>query len=192
MRYSAEILAEPAVTQEHLIAATISIVRLADSMGFRGDPDVSFKTIQNNVLTLNRNGQIDRTVIDAMPYEDKLRLIVTARDLGVGDAERARLNFVFGTSRLGRVIMSTQRLQTSDDFGALTLHEAGHAEGLVQTSQSNYDRLSSFGGHCVNQCLMLPGNSYTDMQSMVRRYHSHNPFCDDCSDFLGGRPRLPY
>lgn len=192
MRYSAEIFAEPAVAQEHLIAAASSIVRLADSMGFRGDPDVSLQTLADDVLTLNRRGQVDRTVIDTMPYDDKLRLIVTARDLGVGDAETARLSFVFGTSRLGRVIMSTQRLQTTDDFGALTLHEAGHAEGLVQASQRNYDRLSSFSGHCVNRCVMLPGNSYTDMRSMVKRYQSDDPFCGDCSDFLGGRPRLPY
>lgn len=192
MLYRAEIIAEAAVAPEYLEAAAGSIVRLADSMGVQTDPDITLRTIPDEVLTLNSRGQVDRTIIDAVPYDDSLKVLVTARDLGVGDSETSRLNYVFGTSRLGRLIMSTLRVQTSDDFGSLVLHEAGHAEGLVQPTARNYDRVSGFGGHCVNLCLMLPGNSYADMQSMVSRYRSNDPFCGDCSSFLLGRPRLPW
>ena len=192
MIYRAEILAEAVVASEHLEAAAGSIMQLADSMGIQADPDITLSTIPDDLLALNSRGQVDRTVIDAIPYDDSLRVLVTARDLGAGDSESSPLNYVFGTSRLGRVVVSTLRVRTSDDFGSLVLHEAGHAEGLVQLSARNYNRFSGFGGHCVNQCLMLPGNSYADMQSMVTRYRSSAPFCGDCSDFLLGRPRLPW
>ena len=192
MIYRAEILAEAAVAPEYLEAAAGSIVQLADGMGIQTDPDITLKTIPDELLTLNRRGQVDRTVIDALPSDERLRLLITARDLGAGDAESSRLNYLFGTSRLGRVIMSTLRVRSVDDFGALVLHESGHAEGLVQPSARNYDRISKFGGHCVNRCLMQPGNSYADMQSMVTRYRSSDPFCGDCSGFLSSRPRLPW
>lgn len=192
MIYRADLLAEAAVASDYLEAAAGSVIRLADSMGVQTEPDITLKVIPDDVLSLNSRGQVDRTVIDAVPYDDSLRVLVTARDLGVGDAEPSRLNYVFGTSRLGRVIMSTLRMRTSDDFGALALHEAGHAEGLVQPTARNYDHISSSGGHCVNQCLMLSGNSYADVQPMVSRYRSNDPFCGDCSSFLLGRPRLPW
>jgi hypothetical protein len=142
MIYRAEILAEAAIASEHLEAAAGSIIQLADSMGVSTDPDITLKIIPDDVLALNSWGQVDRTVIDAVPYDESLKLLVTARDLGVGDSEASRLNYVFGTSRLGRVVMSTLRVRTSDDFGSLVLHEAGHAEGLVQPSERNYNRLS--------------------------------------------------
>src|SRR5688572_32096069 len=112
MVYSAEIFAESRVDRVHLESAAAAIIRLADSMGC-GDPKISLKPLPDELLPLNQRGQVDRTIINGFPQDESLRLVVTGRDLGVGDDEPTNLNFVFGTSRLGRVDRKSTRLNSS-------------------------------------------------------------------------------
>lgn len=183
------VIAGRGVEAGFLEATAESAVRLSDALGFDELPEFSLQEIDDEQLTTNRRGQVDCTVIDNLPafVNGGLTVVVTSRDLGVGDDYPRPLNFLYGISHKGRgnLLMSTHRMRTTGDFAALTLHESGHSFGLVEAGQPNYDRISSFAGHCVNPCVMQPGNDYADLQKMVRQNQSRDPFCGDCSGFLG-------
>lgn len=182
------LVADSGVEQEHIVAVCASAYQLSEAIGLPTDPELRVQRIGDRVLRMNSRGQIDESVInDLAPLRNGgLTFVVVSKDLGVPDSYPRQLNFLFGVSNknTGNVILSTHRMQTVEDVQALALHESGHSVGLVSETARNYDRLSSFAGHCVNDCVMVPGNSYADMVKMRSRIEQPHPFCGDCTGFL--------
>ncbi len=132
-------------------------------------------------------GQIDSAVIGDIPaWEDgSMHIMVVKSDLGASDA---RLNFCYGRSRYasGNFIVSAARLNEEEIIGA-TVHEAGHAVGLVSSDMPQYDGNSSFDGHCVHECVMQAVNTLEEMRRATRHVLGNMAvagFCDDCDSHL--------
>lgn len=193
MALHVNLIAERGVEREFIDAAAASALQLADAMGMSQEPQYDLHTIEESVLAVNRKGQVDAAVLDTItPFTlGGLSMLIVSRDLGVGDTYPRPLNFVYGVSTMakGNLVVSTHRMQSVGMFQTLTLHEAGHAVGLVTDTAPNYDRVSSFAGHCVKRCIMRPGNNISDMQKLTRDAHVHGPFCGDCSGYLRSRVR---
>jgi len=190
------IVAERSVENEFLVAAAGSSLRLSEAAGLTGESDFRVQEIGDNDLKTNRLGQVDCAAIDTIPefVRGGLTMVITARDLGVGPSHPRRLNFVFGMSHnaKGKLILSTHRMRSTGDFGALATHEGGHSLGLVNPLMKNYDNDNFFPGHCVNDCVMQPAHSYDDMPNMVRQNERAHPFCGDCTGYLNFiLPSLP-
>lgn len=184
------IVADRRLDEDLFVGAVSFAWQLSDAYGIGYDPQLSIQRISEGDLRHNRLGQVDCTVIDDLPrFANKgITAVVVAKDLGVPDNYRRPLNFLYGVSnfRSGNFIMSTHRLKLPEDAGAIALHEAGHSLGLVPETAPNYDRLSSFPGHCQNVCIMRPGSGYSDDEKMVKHIDSHDPFCVDCIALLRG------
>ncbi len=131
--------------------------------------------------------QTDSAVIESVtPWNNRsFDVYLTSRDLGASDA---RIAYCYGRSRFagGALIMSAARLDSVDLFG-LTLHESGHAVGLVGEDKPQYDATSRFEGHCSNACVMEAVNNPDDMRRVTTTVLAKTTtvgFCDDCADHL--------
>lgn len=126
-------------------------------------------------------GQVDSAFIEKIRADSGVNLLILAkRDLGA-----AGLNFCFGRSRFngGASIVSSSRVTPTTLVG-LAVHEIGHSVGLVPDDSPRLDRITSFEGHCINDCVMMPVNNIREMDEATQKI-IRSPqlagFCVDCA-----------
>lgn len=180
----ANIFYEPGISDSHIDAAKMSYEVLAHVQ--EKAPSVAVKKLDIELPTLP-TGQIDSSFIDRVSVEDgSSAMFVMSRDLGARG-----LNFCFGRSAYNQhaSIVSGARVEPTTMFG-LGLHELGHSEGVVAESAPNYDRVTSFGGHCINLCVMQPVNNIDEMNATIEKFmnHPHSAgFCIYCARDLSSK-----
>ncbi len=183
----AHILAETGVPASKLEAVSLAIETIGRRLLRFGVLDVN-TTTGNLEESLPRIGsQVDSAIITSVPpWEDRsMHVMVVKSDLGASDAG---LNFCYGRSAhaSGNFIVSAARLNEEEIFGA-TVHEAGHAVGLVTREMPQYDERSSFDGHCRNDCVMQAVNTLEEMRQTTRHVLGNMAvagFCGDCDSYL--------
>lgn len=175
---------ETGTPSAYIEAAQLSYVMLAavtnDVSRFNARP------LEINIPML-ASGQYDSAWIERVKTEDDTNfLVITARDLGA-----TGLNFCFGRSGFNQrtAIASSRRVEPST-FVGLVLHESGHSVGLVEPHSDRHDNLTSFIGHCANDCAMQPVNNIDEMNSVIQKVLArpvHSGFCTDCTEQLAAR-----
>lgn len=174
----AQIFYEQGVGSNYIDAAKLAYDTLGNVTG-----ETARMTVQELDFTLPSlaNGQIDSEIIENIATNrGNSILIVTRRDLGA-----AGLNYIFGRSTDGRrsAIVSSRRLVDTTMVG-LTVHELGHSVGSVSDNSPQYNRDTSFAGHCANECVMEPVNNISEMNATVEKImaHPHTAgFCLECA-----------
>ena len=140
-----------------------------------------------NDLTINAEGQVDSlaTLQRLVPWhEGRLHVLLTDRPLFYDDLEVAG----GAAQALGAAIISTAACgENQATIAATTIHEVGHAFGLVPAGSSHHSQEIN-RGHCVNRCAMQDGatikNGIYEGLEALRAVALGYGFCDPCSGYL--------
>lgn len=184
----AAIYADKAVEENKLEAVVFAVETIGRHLPRLGGfaVVVTRAELDRQLPRVNRR-QVDSAIVETgTPWSDRsFTAFVTANDLGASDVN---VGFCYGRARNagGNIIISAARLEQTDMLG-LTLHESGHAVGLVQPDMEQYDRISNFAGHCGNSCVMETVNGPRDMRVVVDKILANTVtigFCGDCHGFM--------
>jgi hypothetical protein len=183
----AAILCEPGISELDLSAAYCGVEALGRNLPNIGGLQVVTEKLDYFPNIPGNPDVVDPDFMDGVGQwvNGYFNLFVTGRRLGTQALHGRALKGA------GLAAVSTYGLSNVEDHVALqlaaaTIHESGHAFGLVDKGSSRYDRIT---GHCGNLCVMQAG-SRTDphqldrVTSLVRNAASTGGFCNGCSTDL--------
>jgi hypothetical protein len=180
----AAVFTEPGVSSLSLSAAVCGVEALGRNLPNTGGLQVETDRLDYFPTVRNNPSVVDPDFINSAPQwaDGAFNLFVTGRRLG-NQALHGR-----GLHGRGLAIVSTYGLSGLEDAAAFelaasTVHESGHAFGLVEPTSARFNRATA---HCGNLCVMQTG-SRTDphrlarITSLVANSALTGGFCGDCS-----------